>query len=311
MSDNIPYVEVVDPCLACGQTVRPRQEAIQCENCSFWQHRICNTGIMREIYRKVVRGEEEIQWECASCLNFALHAELPLHESTRQSNHSSQNDNATVDEDIITVGDTIQSIPHSPPNEDSFAVGDTNQSITYSPLPSFTSIPYNDIEEFDTTNLPTEITNNIPSFLIPEDLQESSLDGSILDTGDTITNNYPRFRIVSNSSQKGKDMLIENVGYSYILRLKRNNATYWRCSVRNKSVICSATVTQRGNLFTRGVNAHNHSANPEVNFKPELKVYVLKRAKSEIFVPAAEIVENAMISRIENINPGLPSIRKI
>ena len=74
----------------------------------------------------------------------------------------------------------------------------------------------------------------------------------------------PRFRIVSNSSQKGKDMLIENVGYSYIIRLKINIATYWRCSVRNTSVTCLATVTQRGNMFTRGVNGHNHSANPEV-----------------------------------------------
>ena len=26
MSDNIPYVGVVDPCLACAQTVRPRQQ---------------------------------------------------------------------------------------------------------------------------------------------------------------------------------------------------------------------------------------------------------------------------------------------
>ena len=106
-------------------------------------------------------------------------------------------------------------------------------------------------------------------------------------------------------------MLIENVGYSYIIRLKRNIATYWRCCVRNTSVTCLATVTQRGNMFTRGVNGHNNSANPEVNFKPELEVHILKRVKSEIFIPAAEIVENAMISRIENINPGLPSITNL
>ena len=70
---------------------------------------------------------------------------------------------------------------------------------------------------------------------------------------------------------------------------------YWRCSVRNKSTICPAAIIQRGNLFTRGVNAHNHLANPEVNFKPELKVFVLNRVKREIFVPTAEIVENALI----------------
>ena len=86
-------------------------------------------------------------------------------------------------------------------------------------------------------------------------------------------------------------MLIEDVGYSYIIRLKINIATSCRCSVRNTSVTYLATVTQRGNMFTRGVNGHNNSANPEVNFKPELKVHILKRAKNEIFVPAAEIVE--------------------
>ena len=32
---------VLYPCLECGQTVRLRQEAIQGENCSFWQHRKC------------------------------------------------------------------------------------------------------------------------------------------------------------------------------------------------------------------------------------------------------------------------------
>ena len=45
MSDNILNGAVVDPCLECGRTVRPRQEAIQCEICSFWQHRTCKTGI--------------------------------------------------------------------------------------------------------------------------------------------------------------------------------------------------------------------------------------------------------------------------
>ena len=85
MSDNTLNGAVVDPCLECGQTVRPRQEAIQCENCSFWQHRTCKTGITRHCYQRAVRGEEEIVWKCASCLemmNFELHSEdLPLLES--------------------------------------------------------------------------------------------------------------------------------------------------------------------------------------------------------------------------------------
>ena len=49
---------VVYPCLECGQTVRPRQEAIQCENCSFWQQRKCNTNITRECYWRAARAKK-------------------------------------------------------------------------------------------------------------------------------------------------------------------------------------------------------------------------------------------------------------
>ena len=32
-------------CLHCEREVRPRQEAIQCEQCEGWQHRTCHTGM--------------------------------------------------------------------------------------------------------------------------------------------------------------------------------------------------------------------------------------------------------------------------
>ena len=32
------------PCIDCGSNVRPRQEALQCDQCSQWKHRLCNTG---------------------------------------------------------------------------------------------------------------------------------------------------------------------------------------------------------------------------------------------------------------------------
>jgi hypothetical protein len=32
------------PCIDCGSNVRRRQEALQCDQCSQWQHRLCNTG---------------------------------------------------------------------------------------------------------------------------------------------------------------------------------------------------------------------------------------------------------------------------
>ena len=31
-------------CMVCEEPVRPRQQAIQCDGCFRWNHRICNTG---------------------------------------------------------------------------------------------------------------------------------------------------------------------------------------------------------------------------------------------------------------------------
>ena len=302
MSNNTLNGAVVDPCLECGQTVRSRQEAIQCENCSFWQHRTCKTGITRNCYQRAVRGGEEIVWKCASCLermNLELHSEdLPLWESTRVSPLSIQENSCALSYEQISspVDFPNPSIPHSP---NQFTQDLTNDQI------------FDDSDEIDIPNISTENTNLFPDFVIPDALQESSLDGSILESGNTQTDDNPTFRVITNSSQKGKDLLIEKVGYSYIIKLRRNMVNYWRCSVRNKSSICPATIIQRGNLFTRGINAHNHLANPEVNFKPELKVFVINRAKREIFVPAAEIVENALIPYTNNLQPGLPSLTNL
>ena len=33
-----------DSCIQCTSIVLPLQEALQCDGCQRWQHRICNTG---------------------------------------------------------------------------------------------------------------------------------------------------------------------------------------------------------------------------------------------------------------------------
>ena len=63
-----------DDCIVCKQKVRPRQEAIQCDGCSLWNHRTCSTGISRQEYWTAVREDKDIEWRCPLC---------PLLESTR------------------------------------------------------------------------------------------------------------------------------------------------------------------------------------------------------------------------------------
>lgn len=70
-----------------------------------------------------------------------------------------------------------------------------------------------------------------------------------------------QFRIVSSGTSKGKMLLHDGFGYQYSRKsLKRSSETeYWRCTVRNRSNYCRATVIQRGDIFTRGVHKHNHA----------------------------------------------------
>ena len=117
------------------------------------------------------------------------------------------------------------------------------------------------------------------------------------------------FEVISKSSQKGRDVLIEKVGYSYVINLRRNTVHYWRCSVRNNSVICPAKITQRGSMSTRSSNEHNHPANPVVYLKTKLRANITTKAKSDIFVSAAEIVEDALLPY--SSLPGLPNVANL
>ena len=56
-----------DDCIVCKQKVRPRQEAIQCDGCSLWNHRTCSTGISRQEYWTAVREDKDIEWRCPLC----------------------------------------------------------------------------------------------------------------------------------------------------------------------------------------------------------------------------------------------------
>ena len=72
------------PCIECGNEVRPRQQALQCDECGFWQHRICGTGVDQATYRlAVIRGR--IDWLCVACSLAASNPsdQVPAAESTR------------------------------------------------------------------------------------------------------------------------------------------------------------------------------------------------------------------------------------
>ncbi|GFR98026.1 protein pygopus-like protein [Elysia marginata] len=54
------------PCVACHKNVRNNQEAVQCDSCSRWQHRVCGTNISKTLYVELTQSEH-FAWTCSWC----------------------------------------------------------------------------------------------------------------------------------------------------------------------------------------------------------------------------------------------------
>lgn len=71
--------------MKCENEVRMRQEALCCDGCGLWQHRICGTGIDRSAYQDAVKNCSDIDWVCIPCTAQVRDLSFePAVESTRR-----------------------------------------------------------------------------------------------------------------------------------------------------------------------------------------------------------------------------------
>ena len=74
----------MDKCINCNFPVRPRQEGLQCDGCSRWQHRTFNTGVSQQDYHAAVQAGLGIEWQCEMCSLLSPPVfSPPVMESTR------------------------------------------------------------------------------------------------------------------------------------------------------------------------------------------------------------------------------------
>ena len=72
------------PCIECGNEVQPRRQALQGDDCGFWQHRLCGTSINQATFSLAgTRGR--MDWLCVACSLAASNPseQVPVAESTR------------------------------------------------------------------------------------------------------------------------------------------------------------------------------------------------------------------------------------
>ncbi|KAL5012621.1 hypothetical protein ScPMuIL_011172 [Solemya velum] len=105
------------------------------------------------------------------------------------------------------------------------------------------------------------------------------------------------YTIVENASQR----VDENWS------AKKATSTFWTCSVRGRTMMCRASVTQKGEDFTPGDAEHVHPSDPGLLLKVKLAASTRTIAEtSDIFRPAMDIVKDSMTAHVEPDDFCLP-----
>lgn len=96
------------------------------------------------------------------------------------------------------------------------------------------------------------------------DAADAAADAAEADSGEQEVPTEVQYNIIEGGSQRGASLLVDSNGYSYNFQRTGPTCTFWRCSRRGKAdeKKCFATVQQRGSLYTRGPQDHNHHGTP-------------------------------------------------
>lgn len=121
-----------------------------------------------------------------------------------------------------------------------------------------------------------EPTTPIPDEILPESDEEE-------------------FTIVVGGSKRGGDILVSR-GYSYNKdgKVNKKGDQRWRCTVRNKSVNCRASINQHGETFKIG--PHPHRCSPKDCALPaaNIKAYVRQQGKERPFASGSTLAKEAV-----------------
>ncbi|XP_066293786.1 zinc finger protein 22-like [Branchiostoma lanceolatum] len=89
--------------VVCERTVTTRKQALQCDRCDGWQHRTCDTGILKDFYRRLCNDEVSLaELLCSRCQQTEEDAPHPTGEKTQVT------ENGTNDE-VTELSETFQS----------------------------------------------------------------------------------------------------------------------------------------------------------------------------------------------------------
>ena len=268
------------PCISCQKEVRPRQHALMCDGCSRWQHRTCSTGVTQQEYRLAVQKKTSIDWKCSDCLEEPSTSTPPATLNITYTIVPATPTSPDFDTSVVQQPSPLSSTFRSPPT----SPASTNASIIQPPSPlastSATSpLPVTAPTSPDINQLPDR---SVTSFQEPPAVVESNLNSTITvpsTDSATDTDEVPEFQVIVGASIRGADILVEKSSYTYVKDGKpaKNGRQRWRCSIRNKGVSCTASVSQAGDVYTRGPHPHKCSARDCADITMKVKAQLRKK----------------------------------
>ena len=103
------------------------------------------------------------------------------------------------------------------------------------------------------------------------------------------------YHLVDSGTKRGRNKLVDNLGFTYNISRKRPYATYWQCTVRPRGNQCKATVTERDGQFTAGKISHNHAVQVGALSSAKIVAEVKQKAMKDKYRPASAIVDEVCV----------------
>ncbi|XP_064110521.1 uncharacterized protein LOC135218271 isoform X3 [Macrobrachium nipponense] len=117
------------------------------------------------------------------------------------------------------------------------------------------------------------------------------------------------FTLLKGGTNRGKDLLADSLGYTYIRDKTSSQGCRWRCTIRNKHLTCCGSVHQVGfdpGTFTVGPQKHRCEPKDHASVtKKQISVEVKRQALARPDTSATTIVNEVMQS---NLNSNLPHV---
>ena len=125
---------------------------------------------------------------------------------------------------------------------------------------------------------------------LPTVLEEESLAEPTIHSVDPVPEQLT-YRTIDDGTIHRKKKLVDSRGFTYNVKERGKETTYWQCTVRPKGNYCRATVIERNGQFVMGKQSHNHPPATGAVTATKIVAAVKEQALQDVFKPASAIVE--------------------